>query len=111
MAVAFYPGCRDPIKNGKWATRMPLRILIGAADNWTPAAPCQDLAASSPGTVTLITYPGAYHDFDNAEQKLHALHNLAFTADGTGNAMSVLDPAARADAFVQVPAFLAPLLK
>jgi len=110
MAVAFYPGCRDPIKNGKWQTRMPLHILIGQSDNWTPAAPCQELASGAGSIVTLTTYPGAYHDFDNAEQKLHALHGLAFTADGSGNAMSGLNPAARADAFIRVPGFFA-LLK
>src|SRR5262249_24062990 len=46
LAVAFYPGCRVPDQDGKWATRLPLLILIGEADNWTPAAPCKELAAS-----------------------------------------------------------------
>lgn len=107
LAVAFYPGCRVPDQGGRWATRMPLLILIGEADNWTPAAPCKELAASDTASVTLVTYPGAYHDFDNAGQPVHEVHGLAFTADGTGTAKAGLNPAARADAFKRVPAFLA----
>ena len=107
LAVAFYPGCREPYHDGKWATRLPTMVLIGEADNWTPAAPCRDLAATASTAVTLVTYPHAYHDFDNAEQPVHELHGLAFTADGSGNAKAGLNPAARADAFKRVPEFLA----
>jgi dienelactone hydrolase len=107
LAVAFYPGCREPYHGGEWSTRIPLMILIGEADNWTPAAPCKELAAAAGTSVTLITYPQAYHDFDNAAQPVHTLHGLAFTADGSGNAKAGLNPAARADAFRRVPEFLA----
>ncbi len=109
-AVAFYPGCRTPAESGKWSARLPLLLLVGAADDWTPAAPCRDLEADSKtagAPVTLVTYPGAYHDFDHPNQPVRRHKGLAYTADGSGIAHSGTDPAARADAILRVPAFLA----
>lgn len=60
--VAFYPGCRVIAREG-WSARVSTTILHGADDDWTPAAPCQQLAAS--GGAGFIGYPGAYHDFDH----------------------------------------------
>ena len=64
--IAFYPGCerRHP---GELAA--PLRVHIGALDDWTPAAPCEALVASlqSRGADVRITvYPDARHAFDSA---------------------------------------------
>ena len=42
-AVAYYPACRNRTAAN---LRTPLLILIGTADDWTPAAPCRDLAAA-----------------------------------------------------------------
>ncbi len=47
----------------------PLLILIGEKDDWTPAAPCVKLAASTratehPAAITVV-YPGAHHAFDS----------------------------------------------
>lgn len=109
-AVAFYPGCTTIADKGDWATRLPLLIVMGEADDWTPAAPCKTLADANPDKVKLILYPGAYHDFDNEAQKLHELHGLAYTANDNGVAHAGLNPAARAAALKDVPAFLA-LLK
>ena len=106
-AVAFYPGCSAIARKSNWSPRMPLLILMGEADDWTPAKPCKTLAAASPDSVKLILYPGAYHDFDNEAQKLHELHGLAFTANDDGVAHAGLNPAARAAALRDVPAFLA----
>ena len=36
-AVAFYPGCRR-LGTVAWSARIPTLILIGRADDWTPAA-------------------------------------------------------------------------
>jgi len=108
-AVAFYPGCTAIADKGDWATRLPLLIVMGDADDWTPAKPCKALAAANPDRVKLILYPGAYHDFDNAAQKLHELHGLAFTAKDGGIAHAGLNPAARAAALKDVPEFLAVL--
>jgi dienelactone hydrolase len=108
-AVAFYPGCRAPAEHGSWHTRLPLMILIGAADDWTPPAPCQalaDSAAAANEPVSITVYPGAYHDFDHPNLPLHTLDGLAFTASNNGRAHTGTNPAARQDALVRVPAFL-----
>ena len=109
-AIAFYPGCRTPLEHGNWHARLPLLLLIGAADDWTPAQPCEDLAkaattASEP--VTIVVYPGAYHDFDHPNLTVHMNDGLAFTAGGEGAAHSGTNPAARTDALARVPGFLA----
>lgn len=64
FAVAFYPGCSDPLRQA-WQPVAPLLMLLGADDDWTPAAPCEALAAQAgkPG-VQVESYPGAYHGFD-----------------------------------------------
>lgn len=108
-AVAFYPGCTASVEKGDWATRVPLLIVMGEADDWTPAAPCKKLADANADSVKLILYPGAYHDFDNEAQKLHELHGLAYTANGNGVAHAGLNPAAHAAALKDVPDFLAVL--
>jgi dienelactone hydrolase len=109
-AVAFYPGCRTPLENGRWRARLPLLILIGAADDWTPPEPCQKLAAlakENGDRVTIHLYPGAYHAFDHPNSPVRAVKGLAFTESGKGVAHTGTNPAARADSLKRVPAFLA----
>src|SRR5262245_14322313 len=108
-AVAFYPGCRAPTERGTWHTRLPLMILIGAADDWTPAEPCKSLAdtaraAGEPVSITI--YPDAYHDFDHPNLAVHVLEGLSFTGDGSGRAHTGTNTTARQDALSRVPAFL-----
>jgi dienelactone hydrolase len=62
-AVAFYPGCDPP--------NSPLQtdtlILIGEADDWTPADRCarwRDAVERNGHVVQMKTYPGALHAFD-----------------------------------------------
>ncbi len=109
-AAAFYPGCRLPLEKGDWHARVPLLILIGADDDWTPAAPCKDLAdqaraANEP--VSIVLYPNAYHDFDTPDVAVHEIAGLAYTAKGGGSAHAGTNPAARADAVKRVAAFFA----
>jgi dienelactone hydrolase len=62
--VAFYPGCAALAKSDYRPTA-PLLIQAGGADDWTPAPPCEDLAAKPPaGLVEIDVYPGAFHSFD-----------------------------------------------
>jgi dienelactone hydrolase len=96
-AIAFYPGCRLPLESGRWASRRPLLVLIGAADDWTPAAPCEALAAEAKAqgeAVDIVVYPGAYHDFDHPALPFHTGDGLAFTANGGGSAHTGTNPAA-----------------
>jgi len=72
-AVAFYPGCEAELKRG-YRAQAPLLMLLGAADDWTPAKPCEQLAAAVPkqlGTAAIQfqSYAGAYHGFDSAAPK------------------------------------------
>lgn len=64
--IAFYPGCDSPTHFARGFTA-PLIILIGEADDWTPAAQCQALAQRLAGAappVELHSFPGATHAFD-----------------------------------------------
>jgi dienelactone hydrolase len=64
FAVAFYPGCEADLKRG-FETRTRLLMLVGEADDWTPAAPCHELARVAQGVAPEIEgYAGAYHEFD-----------------------------------------------
>ncbi|MBN8874337.1 MAG: dienelactone hydrolase family protein [Rhodospirillales bacterium] len=105
--VAFYPGCATRSRDPSWSPTAPVLILVGAADDWTPAPPCQTLAARYPDRVTLAVYPDAYHDFDAPDARVRVLHGLATPPGGSGEAHAGTNPAARADALRRVPAFLA----
>ncbi len=67
LAVAFYPGCETELKRGYRAVA-PLLMLLGEADDWTPAAPCKELAATgaaaSAPRLQWEAYEGAHHGFD-----------------------------------------------
>jgi dienelactone hydrolase len=107
-AVAFYPGCRRS-SYAAWSARIPTLILIGRADDWTPAAACEQMVAGAKGRsagATLVVYPGAYHDFDRANYPLRELSGLTYTADGSGKAHVGTNPAARANALTRVPDWL-----
>ena len=65
FAVAFYPGCDAELKRG-YQTSTALLMLVGEADDWTPAAPCRQLAQQAQGVKPQIeAYAGAYHAFDS----------------------------------------------
>jgi dienelactone hydrolase len=107
-AVAFYPGCRR-LGDAAWSARIPTLIMIGKADDWTPAAACEQMVAGARGRsarATLITYPGAYHEFDRPNYSLRMLSGLAYSADGSGHAHVGTNPAGRADALKRVPQWL-----
>jgi dienelactone hydrolase len=109
-AVALYPGCRGPAEHGNWRSRVPLLILIGAIDDWTPAAPCNALAkraVAAGADVSIVLYPGAYHDFDYPNLPPRTRSGLAYSADGTGVVHVGTNPAAREDALRRIPTFLA----
>jgi dienelactone hydrolase len=111
-AVAFYPGrCRAERWPVTWTSDIPFLVLLGAADVWTPAAPCKaflDGAIARGSPIEVEVYPGAYHDFDWPNMPLHESPKYR-TAAGIVPIQGT-DPAARRDAFARVPAFLARFL-
>lgn len=63
-AVAYYPLC-DAVSDG--GVSIPLLILIGDDDDWTPAERCRTLQKTSlkrPDLTEMVFYPDTYHSFD-----------------------------------------------
>lgn len=107
-AIAFYPGCRMAADR-RLTPRIPLLILAGEDDDWTPAGPCEDYVAHAKGrglAAEIVLYTGALHGFDAPNQPVRTLEGLAQTADGSGRARTGTDPAARLDSIRRVSEFL-----
>jgi dienelactone hydrolase len=101
--VALYPFCGD---FSDYRSPVPLLMLLGGADDWTPAAPCERIAERarrSGREVTAVVYPGAPHAFDAA-----TLTRPVFIADARRGAGATVayDPRAHEDAERQVKRFL-----
>jgi len=107
-AVVLYPSCRR-LRETAWSARVPTLILVGGADDWTPAAICQQMVAGAHGRsarAEIIVYPGAYHEFDRANAPIRLRTGLVNTVDPSGKAHGGTNPAARNDALKRVPAWL-----
>jgi dienelactone hydrolase len=64
--VALYPSCSIPYRSAEVGTA-PILMLLGGADDYTPAAACRDYATWFAGKgvpIEAIAYEGAHHDFD-----------------------------------------------
>lgn len=108
-AVAFYPAsCGNRLEPDDWSTNIPLLVLQGEADVWTPAPRCEEFiaaAAARGATVSMQLYPGAYHAFDAPNVAKRELPKYVTRAGVVP--IIATDPAARADAFQRVPEFFA----
>jgi dienelactone hydrolase len=108
-AIAFYPGsCSEQRMGIDWTPPIPLMILIGEKDVWTPAEPCKELvdrALARGAAIDYHAYPGAYHDFDWPDLKRKDL--TAYTTRNGVVPITAEDPAAHDDAIKRVQAFLA----
>lgn len=100
--IAFYPGCRGFLKRD-WRPQTDTAIFQGLADDWTPAAPCQELAQRS--GVRFVGFPGAYHDFDHPSLTLRE-RKAAFSQRPDGMVTIGSNPDARAQAIEAVMAIL-----
>lgn len=111
-AVTFYPGgCNDARHPVPWTSQVPLLVLMGAEDVWTPMAPCKtflDAAIARGAKVEMQIYPGAYHAFDAPNLTRRELPDYRTRAGVVP--IVATDSAARADALARVPAFLARFL-
>jgi dienelactone hydrolase len=109
-AVGVYPGgCRS--LTNELSVR-PVLILIGAADDWTKASECEELAATQRAKgadVTAVVYPGAFHYFDvEGQPRVHLtdVENANLPGKCCG-ATVAFDAAANADAHRRVGEFFA----
>jgi dienelactone hydrolase len=125
-AIALYPSCGRSV--GGWVVKRardaphvitgyagvfeplaPLLILIGEADDWTPAEPCRQLAAVSKQVghpVELVVYPGAHHAFDSPAPLRYVAKRRNLNAPGGRGATTGGQREAWADAIVRVNEFL-----
>jgi dienelactone hydrolase len=69
-SIALYPGCGGLLgPNVRYELAIPMLMLLGAADNWTPAGPCQDFAqvvnAQKGQIIDVETFADSHHGFDS----------------------------------------------
>ena len=87
--VAHYPFCYDGVDPS-----VPVLVLIGEKDDWTPAAKCQ--AVTGKTDLELVVYPGATHVFNQPSEMPRDVsgHHLVYDEKATQDAQQ------RADAFL-----------
>jgi dienelactone hydrolase len=88
--IAYYPYCPSIALQ----LASDVQILIGSADDWTPAQRCADLAALYTGSTRhkplLKIYPGAVHVFDGpGATRLYFGHRLAYDAAAATDSFKV----------------------
>ena len=88
--VAFYPWCGPGVR----PLATDVLILIGDADDWTPAARCVDLVAkyatAAAHRPVLKVYPGAKHSFDaSIPDRVFFGHRLGYDAPAAGDAIAM----------------------
>jgi dienelactone hydrolase len=115
VAVALYPGaCSERLQSrpfvdaepNTWTTSIPLLVLQGEADNWTPAAPCEAFMAGAKqrgAPVEFKLYPNAHHVFDAPNRPVRELPAYRMR-DGVVP-LAGTEPMARADAIPRVIEF------
>jgi dienelactone hydrolase len=91
--IAYYPFCYDGVDPS-----VPVLVLIGEKDDWTPAAKCQ--AVTGKKDFEVVVYPGAYHVFNQPSEKPRDFlgHHLVYDEKATQDAQQ------RADAFLAAQA-------
>ena len=103
--VAYYPSCAPQFDRD---VALPLLILIGDKDDWTPADDCRRLQAAGftrPDLVEVVYYPNAYHAFDS-----QAPDRALVVADGKSHRLGY-DVAAAPDAEARTRAFFERILR
>ena len=115
-AVSFYPGaCNEKyqskpftqVEPDGWTTKMPLLLLMGEADTWTPYPPCAaflEAAKARGNSIEIKSYPGAVHAFDSPDLERIELPQYR-TGDGP-IPVEGTDEEARADAILRVLGYL-----
>ena len=111
-AIALYPACNigQPSLITAYASPVPLLILTGELDDWTPAAPCVELVGTakrngSPAEIKV--YPGAHHAFDSRGPVRFVAERNNANAPGGKGATTGGNPEAWSDSIRRVEDFLA----
>jgi dienelactone hydrolase len=110
-AVAFYPGCFLQLRDTTWKPAVPTLILIGEADDWTPARFCQSLTdrlSENSIPISIHVYPEAHHAFDAPNLALRVRQGVN-TRSGTATIGT--NHAARDDAILRTLSFFNTALK
>ena len=104
-AVAFYPRCTffQQLKPD-----VPLLILTGELDDWTPAKECIPLAGER---VTVKVYPGAHHSFDSPRPERYVAQRINPSSPTGRGATTAGHAEAWADSIRQVADFFEKNLK
>jgi dienelactone hydrolase len=87
--IAYYPFCYDGVDPS-----VPVLVLIGEKDDWTPAAKCQ--AVTGKTNFDVVVYPGATHVFNQPSEKPRDFlgHHFVYDEKATQDAQQ------RADSFM-----------
>ncbi len=104
--VTYYPGCTVWKKRPAIRIAAPLLMLLGEADDWTPAAPCKEFAQRfEPSTVTVRAYDDSHHGFDS-RSPVRFRADVPSGVDKRGVHVGG-NPAARAASLAELDRFLA----
>ena len=87
--ISLYPGCWQYMEyirtTTAYSSHAPLLVLQGGSDNWTSPENCikfVDSAKDSEFPVKIRIYPGAFHDFDNGDQRITEVHGVRIESPG-----------------------------
>lgn len=109
-SVSMYPGCTEVLrKSPQFKAYAPLLVLVGELDDWTPAGPCERLTQRSQESgepVEFVSYPGAYHGFDQTSP-VHLRTDVTHGVNGAAGVHVGGNPAAREDAYRRIREFFA----
>lgn len=108
-AVAFYPGCRDLVGR-RYASKVPLLIQAGGADDWTPARYCEAMAVDAQGRgerIEIDVYEGAHHAFDSVAGSVRFRADVRNPSSPSGRGAHVgPDPVAREKSLLRAMEFI-----
>jgi dienelactone hydrolase len=104
-AVALYPRCSG---FSKLKPDIPLLILTGELDDWTPAKECVPLAGER---VTVKVYPGVHHSFDSERPQRFVAERINPASPSGRGGTTEGNAEAWADSIRQVMDFFAKNLK
>lgn len=99
VAIAFYPGCGDALRQG-WAPSTRVALLLGAQDDWTPPGPC--IALGQARSLDVTVYPDSVHGFDEPSGRVRRRMDVPNGANPGQGVLVGPNPQARAAAQARV---------